>query len=261
MFCVSVQTWHHSDAPIWAHFSWTQRMLEVQVWGQSGTPITEQGSHDMDSRLWGTEGLPKRPRCIGTERARTHLPFCSILSFSHNWALPYFRTTVFLFSIYRSFFVFLHCYERVHGLVDRVHFVAFPDVFRVPRFWLCVSEALTLRYIGSITEYRKLGPIELFTRGGGFIHDCHMCCQRTHGIDVTRVVDVSAARSQLFTHKFKGRHRVGSNYCPTGWNLANTLVQWLCIEHCGGRSRNGAAFSLSTSVSYCHSFNHCSILQ
>jgi hypothetical protein len=204
-------------------------MLEVQAWKHSGNLAKEQGSHDMDSRLWGTEGLPKRPRCIRTERAGTHLPFCSILSFSHNRTSPYFRTTVFLFSIYRSFFVFLHCYERVHGFADRVHFVTFPDVFRVPRFWLFSSEALTLRYIGSITEYRKLGPIELFARGGGFIHDCHMCCQRTHGTDVTRVVDVSAAHRQLFTHKFKGRQRVGSNYCPTGRNLAKTLVQWLYI--------------------------------
>ena len=125
---------------------------------------------------------------------------------------------MFLFSIYRRFFVFLHCYECVHDFADRVHFVAFLDVFCVPRFCLCSSEALTLRYIGSITEYRKLGPIELFARGGGFIHDCHMCCQRTHGIDVTRVVAVLAAHSQLFTHKFKGRQRVGSSYCPTGRN-------------------------------------------
>jgi len=209
MFCVSVKTWRHSDTPIWAPYSWTQRKLEVQVWGQSWTLIKEQGSHDIDSRLWGTEGLPKRPRCIGTERAGTPLPFCSILSFSHNWTLPFFRTTVFLFGIYRSFFVFLHCCERVHGFADRVRFVTFPDVFRVPRFWLCSSEALTLRYIGSITEYRKLGPIELFARGGGFIHDCHMCCQRKHSIDVTRVVDISAAHSQLFTHKFKGEAKNG----------------------------------------------------
>jgi len=207
----------------------------------------------------GAEGLPKRPRCIGTERTGTHLPFSSILSFSHNWTLPYFRTTVFLFSICRSFFFSLHDYEHVHGFADRVHFMAFLDVFRVPPFWLRSYEALTLRYIGSITEYRKLGPIELFARGGGFIHDCHVCCQRTHGIDVTRVVDISAAHSQLLTHKFKGRQRVGSNYFPTGWNLANTMLQWLYIEHCGRRSCNGAAFSLSTSVSCCHSFNHCSI--
>jgi hypothetical protein len=58
--------------------------VKVQVWGQSGTLVKEQGFHDMDNKLWGTEGLPKKPRCIGTERAGTHLPFCSILSFSHN---------------------------------------------------------------------------------------------------------------------------------------------------------------------------------
>ena len=54
-------------------------MLGVEVWGHSGTSVKEQGSHDLDIRLWGTKGLCKRRRCIGTERARTQLLFHSIL--------------------------------------------------------------------------------------------------------------------------------------------------------------------------------------
>ena len=60
MFCVHVKTWRHSDTPIWIPFSWTQRMLEVQVWGQSGTLIKEQDSHDMGA-VWNPSkgtGLP-----------------------------------------------------------------------------------------------------------------------------------------------------------------------------------------------------------
>jgi hypothetical protein len=60
MLSVSVKPWRHSDTPIWAPFSWTLRMSEFQVGGQSGTVVKEQGSHDMNSRLWGTAGLPKR---------------------------------------------------------------------------------------------------------------------------------------------------------------------------------------------------------
>jgi hypothetical protein len=32
----------------------------------------------LDIRLWGIKGLSKRPTCIGTERARTHILFYSI---------------------------------------------------------------------------------------------------------------------------------------------------------------------------------------
>jgi hypothetical protein len=37
IFCVSVKLWLHSDTHIWAHFSWTQRILSpslVAVWAQ-----------------------------------------------------------------------------------------------------------------------------------------------------------------------------------------------------------------------------------
>jgi hypothetical protein len=34
-------------------------MLEVQVWGQSGTLVKEKRSHDLDIRLQGTKGLLK----------------------------------------------------------------------------------------------------------------------------------------------------------------------------------------------------------
>jgi len=43
------------------------------------TLLKEQGSHDLDISLRGTKGLSKRPRCIGTKRARTHVLFHSIL--------------------------------------------------------------------------------------------------------------------------------------------------------------------------------------
>jgi hypothetical protein len=58
--------------------------VRISSLGQSGTLVKEQGSQNMASRLWGTEGLTKRPRCIGSERAGTHLPFRFILSFSRN---------------------------------------------------------------------------------------------------------------------------------------------------------------------------------
>jgi hypothetical protein len=59
MFCVSMKPWLHSNTRIWAPFSWTQRMLEVQVWEQSGTLVKDQGYHALDIRLWGEKGLPK----------------------------------------------------------------------------------------------------------------------------------------------------------------------------------------------------------
>jgi hypothetical protein len=68
----------HSGIPIWAPFSWTQRMLKVEVCWRSGTSVKEQSSHDLDIRLWGTKGLFKRRTCIGTGRARIHLLFHSI---------------------------------------------------------------------------------------------------------------------------------------------------------------------------------------
>jgi hypothetical protein len=53
-------------------FSLTLSMLELYIWGQSGTIIKVQGSHDWDVILRGTTGLPK-PTFIGTKKgARTH---------------------------------------------------------------------------------------------------------------------------------------------------------------------------------------------
>jgi hypothetical protein len=62
MFCVRVKPWLPTDTPVWVPFSWTQKML--QVWGQSGTFVKEQGSQDLDIRLQGTKGLSKRPMHI-----------------------------------------------------------------------------------------------------------------------------------------------------------------------------------------------------
>jgi hypothetical protein len=55
----------HSDTLPWVPFSWTLRMLELYIWGQSGTLLKEQGSHDWDVILRDTKGLPK-PACLGT---------------------------------------------------------------------------------------------------------------------------------------------------------------------------------------------------
>ena len=38
---------------------WLLRMLEYHVRWQSGTLLKEQGSHDLDIRLWGITGLSK----------------------------------------------------------------------------------------------------------------------------------------------------------------------------------------------------------
>jgi hypothetical protein len=43
------------DSNIWVPFFWTQRMLRASVWGQSGTLVKKQGSHDLAS-----EYEPKR---------------------------------------------------------------------------------------------------------------------------------------------------------------------------------------------------------
>jgi len=66
-------------------------MLEV-----SGTSVKETGSHNLDMRLQGTNGLSKRPTCKD-QRARTHLPFYSILTKQGvTLPTPPHPTTVFL---------------------------------------------------------------------------------------------------------------------------------------------------------------------
>jgi hypothetical protein len=77
--------------------------------GPSGTSAKEQGSHDLDIRLWGTKGLSKGPSCIGTERARTRLLFHSKHSYhiafkdytNHEvfYLIPSFTATPFNLSI------------------------------------------------------------------------------------------------------------------------------------------------------------------
>jgi hypothetical protein len=42
-------------------FSWTLRIVEVLVLGQSGILLKEQGSHGLDVSLRGIKGLTKRP--------------------------------------------------------------------------------------------------------------------------------------------------------------------------------------------------------
>ena len=71
---LSVKPWLHSRHTYLGSYSWTQSKS-----GESGTSVKEWGSHDLDIRIWGTKGLPKRPMCIRTERARTSLLCYSIL--------------------------------------------------------------------------------------------------------------------------------------------------------------------------------------
>ena len=80
MCCVSVKPWLHSDTPTWVPFSWTQWMLEV--WRQSGTLLKEQGSHELDIRLWGIKGVSKRRTCVRMDRAQTHLLLYTLYSYS-----------------------------------------------------------------------------------------------------------------------------------------------------------------------------------
>jgi hypothetical protein len=70
-----------SDWHLLSFFSDPEDVRSLCV-GQSGTSVMEQCCYDLDIRLWGTNGLPKRPLCIGTERARNHLLFYSILFYS-----------------------------------------------------------------------------------------------------------------------------------------------------------------------------------
>ena len=64
--------------------------FKVQVWGQSGSLVNQQGPCDLDIRVWGKKGLSKRSTCIGTESARTHLLLFSI---------PFHSTRVGLYTI------------------------------------------------------------------------------------------------------------------------------------------------------------------
>ena len=52
--------------------------IHCHNWGQSGTEVKEQGSHDLDIRSRSTKDLLKRSTCIGNEEAQTHLLFYSI---------------------------------------------------------------------------------------------------------------------------------------------------------------------------------------
>jgi hypothetical protein len=75
----------HSDITIWVPFSWTLRMLaKSNSGGQSVSLLNKQGSHDLDIRLRGMMGQPKRPTCMRTERAQTHLLFYSIPYYTND---------------------------------------------------------------------------------------------------------------------------------------------------------------------------------
>ena len=61
----------HADMRTWVPSFWSQGILRILTWGPSGATARLQGSHDS---IWGTKGLSYlRPRCIGTERPRTHM--------------------------------------------------------------------------------------------------------------------------------------------------------------------------------------------
>jgi len=58
MSCVSAKLWLHSDIPIWAPFSWTQRMKEVSI-GAIWNFTRGTGLPGPDIRLWGTKDPSK----------------------------------------------------------------------------------------------------------------------------------------------------------------------------------------------------------
>jgi hypothetical protein len=60
-------------------FFLAQKMLEFEVWVQSGTLVKEECSQDLDIRLYGTKGQSRSPTCIGADRTRNHLLFYSVL--------------------------------------------------------------------------------------------------------------------------------------------------------------------------------------
>ena len=80
----------------------------VDVWRQSRTLLKEQGSHELDIRLWGTNGVSKRPACIRTHRAETHLLFYTC---SYLWLLIKlcYTAVVELGMLLKPIFYSIHC--------------------------------------------------------------------------------------------------------------------------------------------------------
>jgi hypothetical protein len=81
IFCVGVNLWLHSDIYFYFFFLAPEIVRSLNM-GQSGSLVTEQGSHGLRVRLRGNKGLSKRPTCIGTEGVRTHFLLYSILFYS-----------------------------------------------------------------------------------------------------------------------------------------------------------------------------------
>ena len=75
-FCVSAKLWFHSDMYIYVPFSWTQKILRVEIWGLSGTLVKEQGCLYLASN-YGAQRAVYRPKCNGTERTLTPSPIQS----------------------------------------------------------------------------------------------------------------------------------------------------------------------------------------
>ena len=82
--------------------SWTQRVVEVKVWGQTWTLLEEQGSHDLYIWLCRTKGSSKRPTCIRNERARTSILFCSVLFYSILFYSILFYSILFYYILFYS---------------------------------------------------------------------------------------------------------------------------------------------------------------
>ena len=78
MFCVSVKPWLHSDTYLGSFFLDPEDVRSLSL-GAVWNLVKEQGSHDLDIRLWDTKGLSRRHTYVGTERAQTCLLFHTIL--------------------------------------------------------------------------------------------------------------------------------------------------------------------------------------
>jgi hypothetical protein len=70
--------WPHSDMHTWGPSSWAQRTLGNRAQGPSRALAKEQGSYNSVQSM-GHKGPILRPRCIGPGRARTQIPFYSIM--------------------------------------------------------------------------------------------------------------------------------------------------------------------------------------
>jgi hypothetical protein len=73
-----VRPWLHSDLHIWVPSFQALRMLQIKVWGPSGTLVKEQDAFNLVPE-YGAQRDCLTPRCIRPARARSQILFYSIL--------------------------------------------------------------------------------------------------------------------------------------------------------------------------------------